>query len=311
MEDVSEEGSQPSLKLESTIKLEAIDIVENDPLDDLGQSSDIHWTWKKEHKSSHCKSQRKNYQQFYNKREGSYFCLSCDAKYESTHGMHYHLNNTVCGFGTGQSKPKKDYRELYRREQGKFVCNRCDQCYESIRGVHYHLSKLRCGGRVQERDHTGPDLEASKSDKQFSLPTAAPKPKTCYTQFYTKDEENLICNTCGSNYLSIHGMHYHLKSTSCGFGTNQPSKKKRNHKQFYTKVENCYYCNYCEFRIDYLQGIHRHLKLCSGLTSLAEESGNIYEDEKSAMDICVVEVEDSNITYLETDMNFIGHDQNI
>merc|ERR1711936_1018204 len=108
--------------------------------------------------------------------------------------------------------------------------------------------------------------------------------------------------------ISIVSVIFFLFILSCGFGTNQPSKKKRNHKQFYTKVENCYYCNYCEFRIDYLQGIHRHLKLCSGLTSLAEESGNIYEDEKSAMDICVVEVEDSNITYLETDMNFIGHD---
>ena len=89
---------------------------------------------------------RKNYQQFYKKVEGKLVCLSCGSQYDSTHGIHYHLNHTICGFGDKEKvAPKKDFRGYYARDNDKFVCLGCSQRYETIRGVHYHLNNKKCG----------------------------------------------------------------------------------------------------------------------------------------------------------------------
>lgn len=73
---------------------------------------------------------RRNYQQFYRKEDDKWICLSCQAKYDSTHGIHYHLNHTTCGFGDKQKMaPKKDFRCFYTRENDKFVCVNCSQRY--------------------------------------------------------------------------------------------------------------------------------------------------------------------------------------
>jgi len=299
-------------------------------------------------------SPRRNYQQFYRKEYDKWICVTCETRYDSTHGIHYHLNHTTCGFGDKEKiTPKKDFRGFYIREEDKFICLGCSQRYDTIRGVHYHLSNKKCGSEVKNK--VGNPYPKQIGEKQKRPP--GPKknylqfyrkedkicicygcgtqyqsvhgmhnhlnstkcgfgdkfksnPKTSYTQFYRKEDDKLICIACEIQYNSMHGMHYHLNSTKCGFGAKEKVTPKKNYQEFYTRVENSFFCNRCNFKIEYLQGIHRHLRSCCGLHNVMEDlndSSSINKEEE-------VELKTNNASednFFETNMNYIGHDENL
>ena len=115
----------------------------------------------------------------------------------------------------------------------------------------------------------------------------------------------------------MHGMHYHLNSTKCGYGAKDKVTPKRNYQEFYTKVENSYICNHCQYKIDYLQGIHRHLRNCDG-SGLG--AGPLHQEKITIISPAPTELEPA-VKYKQVtvtahtghhaDINFIGHDQNL
>ena len=210
---------------------------------------------------------RKNYQQFYKKVEGKLVCLSCGSQYDSTHGIHYHLNHTICGFGDREKvAQKKDFRGYYARDNDKFVCLGCSQRYETIRGVHYHLNNKKCGKLSPDKfqlhsvisklyPQSSVSLERSCSeDGEQRSPT-----KKNYLKFYKKEGKMCVCNGCDSRYQSIHGMHNHLNSTKCGFGNKFKSSPKTSYVQFYRKEEEQLICNNCKISYSSMHGMHYHL----------------------------------------------------
>jgi len=199
-------------------------------------------------------SPRRNYQQFYRKEDDKWICLTCETRYDSTHGIHYHLNHTTCGFGDKEKiTPKKDFRGFYLREDDKFICLGCDQRYDTIRGVHYHLSNKKCGSEVKNKvGNPQPKLVGEKQKRP-------PAPKKNYLQFYKKEDKMCICSGCGTQYQSVHGMHNHLNSTKCGFGDKFKSNPKTSYTQFYRREEDKLICIACEVQYNSMHGMHYHL----------------------------------------------------
>ena len=165
--------------------------------------------------------------------------------------------------------------------------------------MHNHLNLTKCG--------FGEKFKSS--------------PKTNYTQFYRKEDEKLICNSCGIHYSSMHGMHYHLNSTKCGYGAKDKVTPKRNYQEFYTKVDNSYICNHCQYKIEYLQGIHRHLRNCDG-RSVVTEPELLQEEKITIISPAPTELQHemkdykqvtvtASITGHNADLTLIGHDQNL
>ena len=210
---------------------------------------------------------RKNYQQFYKKVEGKLVCLSCDSQYDSTHGIHYHLNHTVCGFGDKEKvAPKKDFRGYYARDNDKFVCLGCSQRYETIRGVHYHLNNKKCGKLSPDKfqlqsvisqlsPQSSAPLDRSSTEDGVQKTSA----KKNYLKFYKKEGKTCVCIGCDTRYQSIHGMHNHLNSTKCGFGEKFKSSPKTSYVQFYRKEEEQLICNSCNITYSSMHGMHYHL----------------------------------------------------
>ena len=214
---------------------------------------------------------RKNYQQFYKKIDGKLVCSSCSSQYDSTHGIHYHLNHTVCGFGEKERvAPKKDFRGLYTRDNNKFVCLGCSQRYETIRGVHYHLNNKKCG-KISPDEFQDPlilsetvdskTITSEASNTYINVPSNSKRnfPKRNYLQFYKKEGKLCICHGCGSKYQSIHGIHNHLNSTKCGFGEKFKSSPKTSYTQFYRKEEDQLICISCNVSYLSMHGMHYHL----------------------------------------------------
>ena len=200
---------------------------------------------------------RKNYQQFYRKSDNKLICLTCDAQYDSTHGMHYHLNNTVCGFGDKQRvAAKKTFRDHYTRDsENKFVCLGCSQKYETIRGVHYHLSNKKCGKLTKDElvSTAGIDLDPLKPlESKIVI-------KKNYLGLYSKEGKISVCNTCGSKYHSIHGIHTHLNKTKCGFGEKFKRSPKTNYTVLYSRKDDKLICNGCHVIYNSMHGMHYHL----------------------------------------------------
>jgi len=197
---------------------------------------------------------RRNYQQFYKKEDDKWICLTCGTRYDSTHGIHYHLNHTTCGFGDKERiQPKKDFRGFYTREEDKFICLTCGQRYDTIRGVHYHLSNKTCGSDVGMKvGNPDPKPLGEKSKR-------SPTPKKNYLQFYKKEDGVCTCFGCGTQYQSVHGMHNHLKSTKCGFGDKFKANPKTNYTQFYKKEEDKLICIACGIQYNSMHGMHYHL----------------------------------------------------
>lgn len=207
---------------------------------------------------------RKNYQQFYKKVEGKLVCLSCDSQYDSTHGIHYHLNHTICGFGDREKvAPKKDFRGYYTRDNDKFVCLGCSQRYETIRGVHYHLNNKKCGKLSRDKLQDIIPLLSPQStgslDRTTEDGTQKSSTKKNYLKFYKKEGKTCVCIGCGTKYQSIHGMHNHLNSTKCGFGEKFKSSPKTSYVQFYRKEEEQLICNTCNISYSSMHGMHYHL----------------------------------------------------
>lgn len=313
-------------------------------------------------------SPRRNYQQFYRKENDKWICVACGTRYDSTHGIHYHLNHTTCGFGDKEKiQPKKDFRGFYIREEDKFICLGCGQRYDTIRGVHYHLSNKKCGSEVRNKVGNPYPKQCGEKAKRPSTPKKnylqfykkenkicicfgcgtqyqsvhgmhnhlnstkcgfgdkfKSNPKTSYTQFYRKEDDKLICIACEIQYNSMHGMHYHLNSTKCGFGAKEKVTPKKNYQEFYTKIESSFFCNRCDFKIEYLQGIHRHLRTCCGFnsnTAIEDMSGIADISNGGTADMSnggIVHKEEelstskeSEDNFFETNMNYIGHDENL
>ena len=201
---------------------------------------------------------RRNYQQFYRKELDKWVCLTCETKYDSTHGIHYHLNHTTCGFGDKERMaPKKDFKCFYTRENDKFVCVNCSQRYDTIRGVHYHLNNKKCG-QIPPRNLLPIQLDAPHSS-QIKGKRSQSGPKRNYLKFYRKEENVCVCLTCGSRYQSVHGMHNHLNLTKCGFGEKFKSNPKTNYTQFYRKEDEKLICNSCGIHYSSMHGMHYHL----------------------------------------------------
>ena len=206
---------------------------------------------------------RKSYQQFYRKVDNKWICLSCNTQYDSTHGIHYHLNHTICGFGDKERvAPKKDFRGYYTRDNDKFVCLGCSQRYETIRGVHYHLNNKKCGKLSPDQFQIQPVFVLPQVKPEETPPDGGIKiasPKRNYLKFYKKQDKVCICFGCGSRYHSIHGMHNHLNSTKCGFGEKFRSTPKTSYTQFYRKEEDKLICNCCNITYNSMHGMHYHL----------------------------------------------------
>eukprot|EP00092_Neocalanus_flemingeri_P001465 GFUD01001563.1.p1 GENE.GFUD01001563.1~~GFUD01001563.1.p1 ORF type:complete len:644 (+),score=120.43 GFUD01001563.1:46-1977(+) len=301
-------------------------------------------------------SPRRNYQQFYRKEDDKWICVTCETRYDSTHGIHYHLNHTTCGFGDKERiTPKKDFRGFYIREEDKFICLGCNQRYDTIRGVHYHLSNKKCGSEVKNKVGNPYPKQIGEKPKKPSVPKKnylqfykkqdkicicygcgtqyqsvhgmhnhlnstkcgfgdkfKSNPKTSYTQFYRKEDDKLICIACEIQYNSMHGMHYHLNSTKCGFGAKEKVTPKKNYQEFYTKFENSFLCNRCNFKIEYLQGIHRHIRTCCGFNNVIEDmnsSSRGVKEEEEEEELKASNESENN--FFETNMNYIGHDENL
>jgi hypothetical protein len=141
--------------------------------------------------------EKKNYKQFYRKEDDSTFnCLGCETVYQSSRGVHSHLNTTKCGFGDKfRSPPKTCYLKMYRREGDQFVCLGCGKSYGSNRGVHHHLNNTKCGFGEKEN---GP-------------------PRRNYTSLYNKEDGLYECKRCAFKVPYIHGIHRHIKSCVAGF----------------------------------------------------------------------------------------------
>jgi len=207
---------------------------------------------------------RKNYQQFYKKVDNKWVCLSCDTCYDSTHGIHYHLNNTICGFGNKERvAAKKDFTRFYTRDNDKFVCLGCSQRYETIRGVHYHLNNKKCGKMTPDQFLMQPVIVnqslKNETTNEFNGGIKIAVPKRNYLKYYRKEEKTCICESCGARYQSIHGMHNHLNSTKCGFGDKFKSSPKANYTNFYHKVGEKLVCNSCQITYSSMHGMHYHL----------------------------------------------------
>ena len=162
--------------------------------------------------------------------------------------------------------------------------------------MHNHLNLTKCG--------FGEKFKSS--------------PKTNYTQFYRKEDEKLICNSCGIHYSSMHGMHYHLNSTKCGYGAKDKVTPKRNYQDFYSKVDNSYICNHCQYKIEYLQGIHRHLRNCDGsvMTSESPQEERITiispaPTEQQLPGKLYKQVTVTAHTVSADNLSFIGHDDSL
>ena len=141
--------------------------------------------------------EKKNYKQFYSKKDDSTFmCLGCETVYQSSNGVHSHLNTTKCGFGDKfRSPPKTSYLQLYKREGGQFVCLGCGKIYWSGTGVHHHLNNTRCGFGEKENG----------------------SPRMNYTSLYNKEEDSYKCKKCAFTVPYIRGIHRHIKSCVAGF----------------------------------------------------------------------------------------------
>ena len=73
--------------------------------------------------------------------------------------------------------------------------------------------------------------------------------------------EEYVCISCEMTYKSQHGVHYHLQTTHCGFGTKEAkTQKKTSFKSLYRKEGKVYLCNACgaEYKSD--GGVHHHLR---------------------------------------------------
>jgi len=204
---------------------------------------------------------------FYTRREELFVCLTCDKEYESVNGMHYHLKTTpACTTNfvvvkqeeevvpqleeevEGRPMPsyRRDYRHLYSKgPQGELECLACGVQYLSVHGLHCHLNTTSCG---------------------FGEKSSKGRIKTSYAGLYRKESDScFVCLGCGSPYSSMHGLHYHLNRTRCGYGEQEKCQTKRNYKGLYVRqADSLYHClgPGCGYAISYLTGMHRHLREC-------------------------------------------------
>lgn len=202
-----------------------------------------------------------NWSSFYTKQDDIFSCLTCSKVYESVNGIHYHLKtstpctNTVMVVKQEESKDggqtslpsyRRDYRHLYTKgPQGELLCLGCGVQYVSIHGLHCHLNSTSCG---------------------FGEKMSKGKVKNSYTGLYRKESDSsFICLGCSTSYSSMHGLHYHLNKTRCGYGEQEKCQPKRNYKGLYARREDNLYCCLgpgCGYSISYLTGMHRHLREC-------------------------------------------------
>ena len=192
---------------------------------------------------------RPKFANMYKKCDQKFICNTCESSYLSFHGLSYHLNTATCGFGTKEKKlTRMNFRGLYTRDSEKFVCRGCGKLYDTIRGVHYHLKTTDCGQLepVEEND------EETKEENKL------PKERRDFSQLYTKEDDCYVCARCQARYHSIHGVHSHLLTKVCGFGTDDTFHQKRMLKNFYTRDEGKLVCSSCFYQCTYLGAMSRH-----------------------------------------------------
>ena len=173
------------------------------------------------------------------------------------HQVHRHLTtSSFCGQGVGlktestdtkttsplSQSPRRDYQGLYLKgEENTWICTKCGKNFRSDNGVRMHMKVTTCGFGTRE-----------------------PKPqheRLNYQSMYKLAGEEYECTSCGMAYKSQHGVHHHLQTTHCGFGTKEAkTRKKTSFKSLYRKEGDVYLCNTCgaEYKSD--GGVSHHLR---------------------------------------------------
>jgi len=145
------------------------------------------------------KRNKEEYEQFFRKNddESTYICNGCESVYQSTKGIHSHLDTTYCGFGDRyRSAPKACYLDMYRKSEGHYICLRCDRSYTSNKGVLSHLKVTKCG--YGDKDYT--------------------PPRRSYALMYVKDDDGqFVCKRCSFKGSYMQAMHRHLRTCAASF----------------------------------------------------------------------------------------------
>ena len=127
--------------------------------------------------------------------------------------------------------------------------------FTTLHQVHRHLTTSSFCGQ-------GVGLKTEAAETKTTSPAVSQAPRRDYQGLYMKGEENTwICTKCGHNFRSDHGLHSHLKVTTCGFGTREPKpQQKTSFKSLYRKEGEVHICNPCgaEYKSD--GGVHHHLR---------------------------------------------------
>ena len=150
------------------------------------------------------------------------------------------------------SSPHRDWSPFYQREGDMMRCLGCLAEYGALHQVHRHLTTSSfCGQGV------GLKTEATYTKTTSPLSQA---PRRDYQGLYLKGEETWICTKCGHEFRSDHGVHAHLKVTTCGFGTREPKPQHINYQSMYRKAGDEYECTSCGVTYKSQRGVHHHLK---------------------------------------------------
>ena len=150
------------------------------------------------------------------------------------------------------SSPHRDWSPFYRREGDMMRCLGCLAEYGALHQVHRHLTTSSFCGQ-------GVGLKTEATDTKTTSPLSQ-APRRDYQGLYLKGDETWICTKCGHEFKSDHGVHAHLKVTTCGFGTREPKPQHINYQSMYRKAGDEYECTSCGVSYKSQRGVHHHLK---------------------------------------------------
>ena len=109
------------------------------------------------------------------------------------------------------------------------------------------------GGKEEKEFKIKEEITSFKKDCQTS------SGRFDYTGLYKKNEGNFVCCKCKASFRSSRGVYYHLKETTCGFGTKDVTVQKKDYSGMYCKKGSEMVCNTCTAIFQNLSGMHRHL----------------------------------------------------
>lgn len=184
---------------------------------------------------------------------GVFICKKCKHKYKSLNGLRYHLKTLACELGETPSKQlKTDWTSLYSKVDDIFSCLQCSSIFGNLKPLHRHLKSSSCGD----------DAPKQKLNEDENANYCRSDEKKNYLRLYSKDGDMFRCNGCNSLYQSLNGMHFHLKTTICGFGNKNPNSfTRKDFRDLYMKLDTgdciCLGCGSC---YQSNTGLYHHLR---------------------------------------------------